>query len=168
MNRYGGSPAWQRPAARLLLVAVIGLAAVAAALFTQHRWGMLPCPWCIVQRVIFLLIAALALAGAAARGAAWCGVRRAAAAGVVLLAASGVGAALWQHFVAAASASCNLTLADRLISGAGLDSWWPEVFGVFASCADAKVSLVGVPYEFYSLMLLVVLALLAWPVMRRA
>ena len=163
MNRYGGTPAWQRPAARLLLVAVIGLAAVAAALFTQHRWGMLPCPWCIVQRIIFLLIAALALAGAAVRG----GVRRAAAAGVVMLAAGGVVAALWQHFVAAASASCKLTLADRFISGVGLDSWWPEVFGVFASCADAKVSLAGVPYAFYSLMLFVVITVVAWPVLRR-
>jgi len=143
-------------------VALIGLAAVAAALFTQHRWGMLPCPWCILQRIVFLLIAALALAGAAMRG----GLRRAAALGVVLLAAGGVAAALWQHFVAAASASCNLTLADRIISGAGLDGWWPEVFGVFASCADAKVNLLGVPYEFYSLALFVVLAVLAWPALR--
>ncbi len=163
MSRYDAAPAWQRPAARLLLVAFIALAAVAAALFTQHRWGMLPCPWCILQRVIFVLIAALALTGAAAQGM----VRRGAAVVVLLLAGCGVAAALWQHFVAAASASCNLTLADRVISGLELDSRWPQVFGVFASCADAKADLARVPYEFYSLTLFVLLAVLAWPALRR-
>ncbi len=117
-----------------------------------------------MQRIIFLLIAVLALAGAATRG----GVQRAAASGVLLLAASGVVAALWQHFVAAASASCDLSFADRIISGIGLDSWWAEVFGVYASCADAKVTLAGLPYEFYSLVLFVVITVVAWPAMRRA
>ena len=39
----------------------------------------------------------------------------------MLLALSGIAAALWQHFVAAKSASCNLTLADKIISGLRLD-----------------------------------------------
>jgi disulfide bond formation protein DsbB len=163
LSRYDSIPAWQRPAAQLLMVAAIGIGAVGAALVTQHVWGMQPCPWCILQRIIFLLIAAVALLGLAARG----GVRRAAAGGVMLLAASGVAAALWQHFVAAASASCSQTLADRIISGLGLDGWWPEVFAVMASCADAKVHLAGVPYEFYSLTLFVVQAGLVWPLLRR-
>ena len=155
--------ALRQPTARLLAVALISLAAVAAALFTQHRFDMLPCPWCILQRIVFLLIAAVALVGVLARGAA----RRVASAGVMLLAAGGVAAALWQHFVAAASASCNLTLADRIISGAGLDSWWPEVFGVFATCADAKVKLLGLPYEVYSGALFVLLGALTASALRR-
>lgn len=123
---------------------------------------MQPCPWCILQRIVFMLMAAAALLAVGARGL----PQRAAGAAVVLLAACGLAAALWQHFVAAASASCKLTLADRLISGSGLDSWWPEVFGVFASCAEAKVNLLGMPYEFFSAALFVLLALLAWPVLR--
>ena len=141
----------------------MALAAVAAAVFTQQRWDMLPCPWCILQRIVFLLIAAAALTGALTHGL----TRRVAGMVVLLLAACGIAAALWQHFVAAASASCKLTLADRIISGIGLDSWWPEVFGVFASCADAKVQLLGLPYEFFSAALFVLLATLAWPALRR-
>ncbi len=159
-----GAAAWHQARPRLLLVALLSVAAVAAALFTQHQLGMQPCPWCILQRIVFVLIAAAALAGALLNGM----PRRVASAAVLLLAASGIAAALWQHFVAAASASCALTWADRIISGLELDSWWPEVFGVFASCADAKVKLLGVPYEFFSGAVFVLVAVLAWPACRSA
>ena len=96
--------------------------AVGIALFTQHGLGMQPCPWCVLQRLIFLAIAATAWLGLAL-GAAL--PRRAMALLMLLLAASGVAAALWQHFVAAASASCNLTLADHVMSGLGLDNLAP-------------------------------------------
>ena len=162
MNLRDHPPLWRQPQARLWLVALTGLAAVAAAVFTQHHWDMLPCPWCILQRMVFLLIAAVALAGVVLHGL----PRRVAGAAVLLLALGGIAAAVWQHFVAAASASCKLTLADRIISGSGLDGWWPEVFGVFASCADAKVNLLGLPYEFFSGALFVLLAALAWPALR--
>jgi protein dithiol:quinone oxidoreductase len=42
-----------------------------------------------------------------------------------------------------------------------LDERWPEVFMATASCADAKVDLAGLPYEFWSLMLFLLLGLLA-------
>ena len=71
---------------------------------------------------------------------------------------SGIAAALWQHFVAARTNSCALTLADKVISGLGLDTRWPEVFEVRASCADAAVNLLGVPFAFWSLALFAALA----------
>jgi disulfide bond formation protein DsbB len=77
-------------------------------------------------------------------------------------------AALWQHFVAASSASCNLTLADRVVRGLGLDELWPQVFAPYASCAEAAVKLGGVPYEFYSLALFVLLGALAVQVLRKS
>ena len=76
---------------------------------------------------------------------------------IVALSLSGVAAALWQHFVAAASDSCKLTLAERIISGLGLDGSLPEIFQPRASCADAAVKLLGLHYEFWSLMLFVLL-----------
>ena len=42
---------------------VLPVAAVGAALITQHGLDMQPCPWCVLQRVIFLGIALAALAG---------------------------------------------------------------------------------------------------------
>ena len=43
-----------RTQALLALAAAAALAAVAAALVTQHVFDMQPCPWCVLQRVIFL------------------------------------------------------------------------------------------------------------------
>lgn len=136
----------------LVALALLCIAAVGAALFTQHVWDMQPCPWCILQRVIFLLIALLLLLGAFLPG-------RLAFVGLGVLAAlSGITAALYQHFVAAKSTSCNLTLADKIVSGIGLDKLLPPVFEVKASCADAAVDLLHLPYEFWSLGLFVVVA----------
>jgi hypothetical protein len=38
-------------------IALVALAAVGAALVSQHRFGMEPCPWCVLQRLIFVGIA---------------------------------------------------------------------------------------------------------------
>ena len=85
----------------------------------------------------------------------------------VLLALSGVAAALWQHFKAASSVSCNLTLADKILSGLQLDRLLPDVFEPRASCADAAVNLLGVPYDFWSLALFVLVMLAAARLMGR-
>lgn len=136
----------------LVALALLCLAAVGAALFTQHVWDMQPCPWCILQRVIFLLVAVLLLLGAFVPG------RIAFVVLAVLAALAGIAAALYQHFVAAKSTSCNLTLADKIVSGIGLDKLLPAVFEVKASCADAAVDLLHMPYEFWSLGLFVIVA----------
>ena len=151
MSRTGGG--WRLFAGAALAC----LAAVGAALVSQHVFGMQPCPWCVLQRVIFLGVAAACVIGLLWRSAAG----RVIAGGLaLLLALCGVAAALWQHFQAASSASCNLTLADRIVSGwLGLDSLWPDVFSARASCADAAVNLFGVPYDFWSLTLFVVLVI---------
>lgn len=139
----------------LVALALLCLVAVGAALVSQHVFDMQPCPWCILQRVIFVLIAGLLLLGAFLPG-------RFAFVGLAVLAAlAGIAAALYQHFVAAKSTSCNLTLADKIVSGIGLDKLLPPVFEVRASCADAAVDLLHLPYEFWSLGLYVVLAVMA-------
>ena len=153
MTRRG--PSGPSGATRLLAAAaLLSLAAVGAALFTQHVYGMQPCPWCVLQRLIFLAIAVAALPGLLWRTRS---ARQVSATLVVLLAGTGAAAALWQHFMAASSASCNLTLADRVVSATGLDERFPQVFAAYATCADAKVNLVGLPYEFWSLALFVLL-----------
>jgi disulfide bond formation protein DsbB len=153
-----------RPRAVLAWVALASLGAIGAALVSQHVFDMQPCPWCVLQRAVFAAIALVALAGA------WAPQRLAQAAallGVDLLATSGIAAALWQHFVAKSSSSCNLTWADRIISGLQLDALAPEVFAPRASCADAAVDLLGLPYEFWSLGLFAVMgAAAAWTLVR--
>ena len=130
MNR---SKAW------LAGIALTGVAAVGAALVSQHLYGMQPCPWCILQRLIFLAISAAATLALALSGLA----RRLTLGVLVVLTGCGAAAALWQHFVSASAASCNLTLADRIVGGMQLDAHWPDIFMATASCADAKVNLLG-------------------------
>ncbi|MBP5988832.1 MAG: disulfide bond formation protein B [Piscinibacter sp.] len=151
------------PRKTFVALALLCIAAVGAALFTQYAWDMQPCPWCILQRVIFLLIAVLLLLAAYAPG-------RVLFAGLgVLAAGAGIAAALYQHFVAAKSTSCNLTLADKIVSGIGLDKLLPAVFEVRASCADAAVDLLHLPYEFWSLGLYLVVAVAAlWALRSRS
>ena len=136
----------------LLAIAVLCFGAVGAALVTQHTFDMQPCPWCVLQRLIFVVIGLVALFGVASRSMLG---QRIILVLLLMLCGSGIAAALWQHFVAKASASCNLTLADRIVSGLRLDALLPDVFQATASCAEAAVDLAGVPYEFWSLALFI-------------
>jgi protein dithiol:quinone oxidoreductase len=149
--------------ALLLASAFVSLAAVGAALVSQHVFDMQPCPWCVLQRAVFVAIALAALVGASVKQG-W--VQRTSAGLVALLALCGAAAALWQHFVAAASKGCTMTLGDRIVTGLGLDNLLPQVFAAYASCAEGAVRLAGVPYEFYSLALFVGLLLGAISVAR--
>lgn len=142
----------------LLAIAVLCFGAVGAALVTQHGFDMRPCPWCVLQRAIFVTIALAASIGWLWRSRAGQLVSGLAASVLALL---GVAAALWHFFVAADSASCNLTLADRIVSGLGLDTWLPQVFAATASCADAKVKLLGLPYPLWSLSVFALLGTVA-------
>jgi disulfide bond formation protein DsbB len=148
-----------------LLMALMGLAcaaSVGAALVAQHHFKMEPCPWCILQRILFLAIAVVALL-AAALPVGGPG-RLSAVLSSVLVAGLGVAggaAALYQNLVAAKLPSCDMTLADRIVSGLGLDAWQPEVFEVRSSCADAAVSLLGVPFELWSFGLFALITLIA-------
>ena len=145
-------------------VGLAALAAVGGALVSQYVFHMEPCAWCVLQRLIFLVIGALALLAAVLPVRLLRGLLGVC---VAALGLSGVATALWQHFVAAKSTSCNLTLADRIVSGLGLDAGLPAVFEPRASCADAATTLLGVPYEFWSLALFAVLAGTALLALRR-
>ncbi|QTN25597.1 disulfide bond formation protein B [Rhizobacter sp. AJA081-3] len=139
----------------LLALSLLCFALVGVALVSQHVFDMQPCPWCILQRIIFLVIALLLLAGAFVPG------RAVFVVGAVAFALAGIVTALYQHFVAAKSSSCNLTMADKIISGLGLDKALPAMFEVKASCVDAAVDMLHVPYEFWSLGFFVIVAVAA-------
>ena len=151
------------PARVLWGIAAACVAALAAALVAQYVYDIRPCPWCVLQRLVYVLIAVAAAGGALARNV----VPRRAALGVVaLLSAGGVACAVYQHVVAAKQFSCDLSFADKLITALHLESLVPSLFAVTATCAEAAVSVVGVPFEFWSLALYALLAVAAvglWP-----
>lgn len=137
------------PRALLAVAGVACAASVGLALLAQHQFNMQPCPWCILQRLIFVVLAGLCMIGAVLPPL----PRRVVAALTLPLAAGGIAAALWQHFVAAKTSSCAMTLADRIVMATGLDVRFPDWFEVRATCADAAVSVLGVPFEFWALAL---------------
>lgn len=146
------------------VMAAMCVAPVGMALVSQHVWGHEPCPWCILQRVVFLAMALVAVAAAFTRSR-W--LQRAALIVIIGLAMAGCAAALWQHFVAASSQTCNLTLADKIIHGLELDTVLPEVFEPRASCADAIFHFLGMAYELWALLLYIVLAVSAMMAIRK-
>jgi len=150
-------------AASFAFVAAVSFGAVIAALVSQHAFDMQPCPWCVLQRLMFVTIGAFALLGLVWRGAAG---SRVAATFALLLAIAGVATAFWHYFVAARSASCNLTLADRIVGATQLDRLLPDVFEARASCADAAVDLFGVPYPMWAALAFVICAVALLRILR--
>jgi len=140
----------------LTAIAFLAFSALGAALVSQHVFDMQPCAWCVLQRVIYIVILMFALIGLIMPA-----LMKPALGFITLTGATGAGVAVYQVTVASNSLSCDLTLADRIISGSGLDAAAPWLFGVYASCFDAAVDLLGVEYAIWSLILFVVLALAA-------
>lgn len=143
----------------LHLIALLCVAALAIALVSQHAFNMRPCAWCVLQRLIFVGIAVVCWLGLLAGriAAVW---RRVAASAVVLLSIAGVVAAWYQHTVAAKMFSCDLTFADRFMTQSGLDAHVPWIFGIFATCMEARVDLLGIEYAIWSLSLFVLTGVL--------
>jgi len=141
------------------------LLAIAVALVSQYGFNVQPCPWCVLQRLLFLVIA---LAGALGLPRRMIRYRIVVGALVLILALLGVAAAAWQHFVAAKSNACDLTLAYKIVGmDLHLDQLLPSVFEPRATCADAAVNLLGIPYDFWSLGVFAVIGLIAIQYMRR-
>jgi len=146
----------------LHLLAWISLLAVMVALVSQHLFDMAPCAWCVFQRLLYLGIALVCWLGLLFGRLRNCHrICQAACAVAALLALGGVLAAWYQHTVAANMFSCAQTFADRFMVSSGLDANLPALFGIFATCMDARVQVLGVEYAIWSLLLFVLLALLA-------
>lgn len=144
----------------LHLVALVCVAAVIAALVSQHVFDMQPCAWCVFQRMLFLLIAAVCWLGVLL-GKVWTGGYRLAASLAFLLALGGVASAWYQYSIASNLFSCNQTFADQFMVASGLDAGLPWLFGIYATCADARVNLLGIEYALWSLGLFVLVGIAA-------
>jgi disulfide bond formation protein DsbB len=138
----------------LALIAGVAIGALALAWVLQHRFDYQPCPWCVLQRLLVSAIALTAMLGVVVPGSLAPIVTSALAA---VLSLSGVAVALYQHRVAAQSASCNLTLADRIMSTLGLADLWPAMFEATARCDEADRPWLGLPFSLWGAVLFAVL-----------
>lgn len=138
-----------------VLIAVLAWGGVAAALVSQQVFDMRPCPWCIIQRLCYLLVGIFAILSLLATQTSL--RARAPLLLVVIAAISGFVAAMYQHFVAAETANCGLTTADKFVMATGLDEFLPTVFKATAACDEANAPMLGVPYSLWSAALALVL-----------
>jgi disulfide bond formation protein DsbB len=143
----------------LTLVALLAIGAVATAVTAQYVFDMQPCPWCVLQRFIYIVIAVLALAGAFLANRA----RRVTIMLALVGALCGIASALYQQLHAVNENSCDLSLAERITTALHLDRLLPQLFIAYASCADAAASVLHVPFAVWSCIMYAILALLlAW------
>lgn len=122
----------------------------------QHVFGVQPCAWCVLQRLIFLV------AGVVCALTAFVGARAPRIAGIVLadlLAVAGFVTALYLQFVASHSESCVATLADKIIMALSLHEIAPWMFMPYAPCNEANPSLMGLPLAVWSAIGFVTLSL---------
>jgi disulfide bond formation protein DsbB len=89
------------------------------------------------------------------------------AASIVAIAIMGITAAWYQEKVAANTFSCAQTLADQIMTKSGLDSAAPWLFGIYASCMDARVKLLGIEYAWWSLAMFILIGTIALVVLKR-
>ena len=143
----------------LVAVGVLALGSVALAALAQYAFDMQPCPWCVLQRLISIVVGVLALLAALLSN-----TPRRVLIGLALLGTlCGIAAALWQQLAAVNENSCDLSLAERITTALQLDRLLPQLFIAYASCADAAVSVLHVPFAVWSCAMYVILALLlAW------
>jgi disulfide bond formation protein DsbB len=151
-----------------LILSVIGatcLSAVLIALISQYQFDMQPCAWCVFQRFIYLLIAIVCFSGVfifPSRP----GVAVTSAVSLAL-SLGGITSAWYQAQVASNSFSCAQTLADQFVTRLGLDETMPWLFGIYASCMDARVKVFGLEYAYWSLILFVMIGAASTALLRR-
>jgi disulfide bond formation protein DsbB len=137
------------------LIAVLAWGGVGAALISQHAFGLQPCPWCIIQRLAYLLVGFFAILSLfATQSSLWARVPLFLAGSS---AAAGFIAAMYQHFVAAETSSCAFTAADKFLMATGLDELLPTVYKATAACDEANAPMLGIPYSLWSAALAVIL-----------
>ena len=141
------------------LIFIFCFAALSTALVSQHVFSLMPCAWCVMQRLIYVLIGLIAAGLALIPCKKWPVTIGGIA--LIVLSFSGIAAAWYQTHYAAKAFSCNLGFADKLMIDTGLDAALPSVFGIFASCADAVVNIMGLDYSSWSLLLFGVLGSIA-------
>jgi disulfide bond formation protein DsbB len=137
-----------RATSLLAACAAASVAILAGAIAMQYGFGKQPCAWCVLQRLIFLLIAVVCGLGAMLPRA------RIAQIGAALtadaLATAGAAAALYLHFVASQTDSCGLSLADKVIISLSLHETVPWMFFADAPCNEGNPVVLGVPFALWS------------------
>lgn len=132
-----------------ILMALSSIGLVVAGLVIGEVYRLHPCPLCIFQRLLYLLVAFFALGGALLPGwpRLWGGLAGLAAGG-------GLATALyqsWLQFAPEASNECGFgepTLIEQLVDWLGMQ--WPDMFMATGFCSDKDWVFLGLSMANWS------------------
>lgn len=150
----------------LIAVGVISLALVGFALYLQHAKGQMPCPLCVIQRYLFISLAAVCFLFAALPR----GLTRFGASLGVLTALGGAGVAGWHVWVKAnPSVSCGIDPLETALNKYPTAELMPFLFKADGFCSAEYPAILGLSNPQWSLIWFVTLALvLIWAALRRS
>ena len=159
---------WFRMAARpwfgLMSLGAFGL--VGAGLVLQSWLRLSPCPLCIFQRLLYLAIGTMAVAGLLLPG-----VRRFWATFIALTAVGGLAVAVYQSWMQAfphLAPECSFTdpnVIERLVDWLGMR--WPSLFLATGFCTSREWEFLGLSMANWSAVVFAGFALLAFWLARR-
>ena len=139
---------------------LVCVALLAFGIYLQHWRNLDPCPWCVVQRLDYMLIGIIALIGALHRpgpiGTAFYASLGFGAAG------AGVAAAAYQVYLQAdpaRAARCVGSPVERILDQLAVGQAIPPLLQYNGPCTPASWSLLGLSVPEWSLVWFVVLAL---------
>ncbi|MDD2664975.1 MAG: disulfide bond formation protein B [Dechloromonas sp.] len=125
------------------------LGVVALGMELQALLRLAPCPLCIFQRLLYLLIGVLALGGAV-----WPGARALWSAAVGSLSLAGIGVAVYQSWMQAypeLATECGYAdpnLVERLVDWLGMQ--WPSLFLATGFCSSRDWEFLGLSMANWS------------------
>lgn len=139
-----------------------------AVYYLQARLDLLPCPLCVMQRIAYLFVGAVALVAAIhrPRGSGRYGY----GALMILGSLAGAGIAAWQVVLTYQPhlASCAISPEERFLNALPLASWWPGMFEANGDCTAVDWTFAGLSVPELSLIAFLLLTVTAWLGMRPA
>lgn len=138
-----------------LYTALLSSLALVAALISQHGFSLRPCAWCVFQRLVLVVLILISVSGYLSLHYRAKVLALIARLFIIFTAFGGALAAWYQYSVASTVFSCDMSLADQIMTQSGLESALPWLFGIYATCMDASVKVLGLEYALWALILFV-------------
>lgn len=141
----------------------LGVSAIGMEL--QHLLRLAPCPYCIFQRLLYMLIGVVGIMGAflPATGSLWLAL-------ILGMSLSGIGVAAYQSWMQAypdLASECGFTdpnLIERLVDWLGMQ--WPSLFLATGFCTSKEWVFLGLSMANWSLLFFCGVAVLALILLR--
>jgi len=154
----------------LTLIFLVCVGLLGFAVYLQHWQGLDPCPWCVVQRVGFILVGLIALAGAL-HGPASIGIAFYSALGF-LASAAGAAAAVYHVYLQSdpvRAAKCVGSAVERILDQLQIGKLSPPLLQYDGPCTLKPWSFLGLSIPEWSAAWFVILAVafLAVPFLAR-